>query len=95
MSRVSGKPYFVYVMWSGIGRCFDVGISEDPKKRLDQHNQIPRGWTARFRPWTLIHTERYENYQSARRREIELKRQKSGRGFFSRTGLNPEQFRDR
>ena len=39
-----------------------------------------------------MHTERYDNYQTARKREIELKFQKSGHGFFAQTGLNPKHF---
>lgn len=81
------------MLWSASARRFYVGVSEDPFKRLDQHNQSRRaGWTAGYRPWTLVHTELFEDYHTARRREIELKAQKSGRGFFKRTGLDPEQF---
>ena len=29
MSRVSGKAYFVYVLWSASGRKFYIGIRED------------------------------------------------------------------
>ena len=93
MSRVSEKRYFVYVLWSQNARRFYIGISEDPQKRLEQHNQARRGWSARHVPWALVHTERYNDYTTARRRELELKAQKSGWGFFKRTGLDPERFR--
>jgi putative endonuclease len=95
MSRVTGKPYFVYVLWSDQGRRFYIGISEDPQNRLLQHNQALTGWSARFRPWRLVLTEHFDNYRDARKREIELKSQKSGRGFFLRTGLDPARFRHR
>ena len=86
LSRVSSKPYFVYVLWSRAAGRFYVGVSAEPGQRLQQHNESgSRGWTARHRPWILVHTEPYENYRLARKREIELKAQKSGQGFFQGT----------
>jgi putative endonuclease len=93
MSRVSGKCYFVYVLWSQAGHRFYIGISDDPERRLEQHNESARGWTRRYRPWILVHQERYEGYTDARKREIELKAQKGGQGFLQRTGLDPLRFR--
>ena len=92
MSRVSGKPYFAYVLWSPQGHRFYIGVSDDPSRRLEQHNQGRLGWTARFRPWVLVHVKKYENYRAARKSEVELKAQKSGGGFFLLTGLDPSQF---
>ena len=92
MSRVRGKPYFVYVLWSAGGRCFYIGISEDPDKRLRQHNESGRGWSSRHRPWEMVHSERYDGYTEARLRELELKSQKGGEGFYRLTGLNPSHF---
>ena len=89
MSRVSGRPYFVYILRSESAPRFHIGISEDPQHRLQQHNQSGRGWTARYRPWVIVLLERYPDYRTARQREILLKSQKSGRGFFQLTGLNP------
>jgi len=40
-----------------------------------------------------VHQERYENYHSARRSELLLKRQKSGEKFFLLTGLDARRFR--
>ena len=93
MSRVSGKPYFLYVLWSPGARRFYIGVSEDPQQRLIQHNESKSQWTARHRPWELIHVERYENFTAARRRELLLKRQKSGQGLFQLTGLDARRFR--
>ncbi len=93
MSRVSNKRYFVYVLWSDTGQRFYIGISEDPHKRLEQHNagEAPR-WTKRYFPWQLVFTEKRANYREARQRELELKAQKGGQGFFLKTGLNPADF---
>src|SRR5438067_886873 len=90
MSRVSGKAYFVYVLWSDSGRRFYTGIAEDPDYRLAQHNDSAgKHWTVRLRPWRIVYRELQPDFSSARRRENELKKQKSGNGFFKKTGLNP------
>jgi hypothetical protein len=43
-------------------------------------------WTAKFGPWRLCHTEKHMDYTAARKREIELKRQKGGSGFYRSIG---------
>ncbi|MFB3924165.1 MAG: GIY-YIG nuclease family protein [Terriglobia bacterium] len=92
MSRVSDKPYFVYVLYSSSGKKFYIGISADPSHRLDQHNRGISRWTARHRPWALVHAEQFEDYSAARKRELRLKAQKSGGGFFALTGLDPSNY---
>jgi len=92
MSRVSGKPYLVYVLWSEVCHRFYIGISEDPQKRLEQHNQAGRGWTARYAPWQLVYSEPCDDYSAAKRREQQLKAQKRGAGFWRATGLDPSRF---
>jgi putative endonuclease len=92
VSRVSGKPYFVYLLYSEVGHCFYIGISENPQRRLEQHNDAQRGWTARYVPWRLVYSERFKHYSEARRRERQLKAQKRGAGFWKATGLDPAQF---
>jgi predicted GIY-YIG superfamily endonuclease len=92
MSRVSGKPYFVYILWSENGCRFYIGISEDVNHRVAQHNQGLSRWTARYTPWTLVYQEARVDYRSARIRENELNRQKGGDGLFRHTGLDRRRF---
>ena len=93
MSRVSDKPYWLYVLWSPSGGRFYIGVSDDPDRRLAQHNDAgARSWTRRYSPWNLVHTERYASYREARERELELKNQKGGVGFFTKTKLDPSDF---
>ena len=93
MSRVSGKAYSIYVLWSASSNRFYIGISDSPGVRVEQHNSDKhRGWTAKHRPWELVFVEEFPDYSAARRREIELKAQKGGAGFFARTGLDPAKF---
>jgi putative endonuclease len=86
MSRVSNKPYSLYVIWSDSARRFYIGISEDPGHRLEQHNAGTSRWSASLGPWILVHTEEFRDYTSARRRELQLKRQKGGNGFYQLLG---------
>jgi predicted GIY-YIG superfamily endonuclease len=95
MSRVSDKPYWVYVLWSPSGRRFYTGISECVRERLAQHNEGVSRWTARYRPWELVYSRRFPDYTAARKFENELKRQKGGAGFFAATGLSRDSFRAR
>jgi putative endonuclease len=92
MSRVSSKDYFVYILWSKPARKFYIGISEDPAARLAQHNSGVSKWTARLVPWEMVHVERHEIYSGARKRELLVKRQKGGAGFYTLTGLDPVRF---
>ena len=89
MSRVSGKPYFTYVLWSASAGKFYIGISEDPAARLVQHNTGVSKWTARHMPWEIVYMERHESYAEARTRELLLKKQKGGVGFYNLSGLDP------
>jgi len=95
VSRVSGKPYLMYVLWSNSASKFYIGISEAVNARLVQHNTGVSKWTAKFRPWRPVHIEEFQSYSGARKREILLKKQKGGKGFFKLTGLDRSAFRSR
>ena len=42
--------------------------------------------------WLLVYRAEYQDYSQARKREMELKRQKGGEKFYQMTGLQPEDF---
>jgi predicted GIY-YIG superfamily endonuclease len=88
------KRYFIYVLWSPIGRRFYIGITEDIAHRLEQHNEGLSRWTARYRPWTVDFRRECVNYTEARKQELELKSQKGGVGFYKLTGLKSDLFRE-
>jgi hypothetical protein len=52
-------------------------------------------WTTKFGPWRLVHTEEFIDYRAARKRELELKEQKGGQGFYKRLGLSFEELTQR
>ncbi len=38
------------------------------------HNQLAtKGWTIKFRPWKVVHTEEFDNKADAMKREKQLK----------------------
>ena len=86
MSRVSGKLYFAYVLWSASRQRFYIGISENPTHRVEQHNAGKSKWTAKYGQWKLVHVEQFTDYSGARKREIEWKKQKGGKGFYKLIG---------
>ena len=73
--------YWVYALYS---RDFDkiyVGSTSDLTGRLNAHNHpANHGWTARFKPWTLIYSEAHASKADALLRERELKTAR-GRAF--------------
>jgi putative endonuclease len=78
--------YRVYVLQNPEGR-FYIGLSEDIRKRIDQHNLGESKWTRGKGPWTLSWQSEVMNLSAARKLENKLKRQGRGKGFYSITGL--------
>ena len=51
------------------------------QNRIKAHNELAtKGWTIKFRPWTVIYTETFDNKKDAIEREKQLKSAK-GRIF--------------
>ncbi len=66
--------YIVYVLHSEKWDKIYVGFTSDIKSRLLSHNELgTKGWTMKFRPWTLVHTEEFETKTEALKREKQLK----------------------
>ena len=66
--------YFCYILECADGSYY-VGVSDDPQRRLVEHNQGKGSpWTANRRPLKLIWTEEHPTLSSARQRENHLKR---------------------
>ena len=79
--------YSVYVLRNEAGQ-HDIGLSEDPLKRLNRHNAGESKWTKGRGPWSLCWVREGLPLSEARRLENELERQKGGEGFYRLTGLN-------
>jgi putative endonuclease len=70
--------FVVYVLFSpSTGKTY-TGMTSDLITRFHFHNsKSTKGFTLRFRPWTVIHVEFFELKSAALKREKELK---SGKG---------------
>ena len=66
--------FHVYVLFSPTFNKIYIGFSSDLEGRLLSHNFLAtKGWTVKFRPWTLVHTESFLTKVEAMKREKELK----------------------
>ncbi|MEO8768918.1 MAG: GIY-YIG nuclease family protein [Ferruginibacter sp.] len=73
--------YVVYVLYSKKFNKIYIGYTSNLVQRFLSHNELgKKGWTIKFRPWQIIHTEIFENKEKAMIREKELKGAK-GREF--------------
>ena len=76
----TNKPYKVYVIESENKRRY-IGLSEDVKNRLIQHNAGLSRWTSRYKNWKITYKKQFNNLSEARKWENHLKRQKGGSGL--------------
>ncbi len=72
--------YFTYVLYSPQYDRIYIGHTDNMEKRLERHNLGLVTSTKAYRPWELIHTERFSTRQEAMKREKELKSHQ-GRNF--------------
>lgn len=64
----------VYVLYSASFKKIYIGFTSNLEERLLSHNILGvKGWTIKYRPWTVIHTETFEMKKDAMAREKELK----------------------
>ncbi|WP_422079905.1 GIY-YIG nuclease family protein [Ulvibacterium sp.] len=71
------RMYFVYALWSERYDRIYVGFSNDPDRRLREHNSGKDGFTKRYVPWQRFYMEQAEDATEARKKE---KYYKSGWG---------------
>ena len=71
--------WFLYILHSNSSHIYYVGISQNPQKRLEQHNHsYKNNFTAKHRPWELKALFECGNTESqARIIETFIKKQKS------------------
>ena len=67
----------VYVLHSPRYDKYYVGQSSDPHRRLNYHNTIEKGFTARYRPWELVYKRRCKTASESRELERKIKSWKS------------------
>ena len=73
--------FTVYVLYSKSYDKIYIGFTSNLEQRLLSHNELAKkGWTIKFRPWQLIHTEVFQLKSDAMNREKQLKTA-TGRNF--------------
>jgi putative endonuclease len=66
--------FTVYVLYSQSHQKIYIGYTSNLEERFKSHNELAiKGWTIKFRPWEIVHTEIFEIKADAMRREKELK----------------------
>ena len=72
--------FVVYTLKSKIAKKSYVGLTNNIERRLKEHNSGKHFYTKRHKPWEIIHTEEFDNFEEARKREKFLK-STTGRRF--------------
>jgi len=66
--------YFLYILRSVPSQKYHIGSSDDPKRRLQFHNTIEQGFTARYRPWEIVFTKEFstkkEEFRAEKKSEV-------------------------
>jgi putative endonuclease len=70
-------PCYCYILYSTKLNKYYIGSTPDKDRRLDDHNRGKEKFTKTGIPWILIYFETFEMLPEARRRELQIKKQKS------------------
>ncbi|MBN8688150.1 MAG: GIY-YIG nuclease family protein [Chitinophagales bacterium] len=66
--------WYTYVLYSKSSGKSYVGFTNDIERRLFEHNvSETKGFTLRFRPWVVVHTESFDSKSDALKNEKYLK----------------------
>ena len=65
--------FTVYILFSEQYHKYYIGYTSNISLRLKSHNEFGKGWTARYRPWKIIYTKKFENKSDAMTYEKWLK----------------------
>ena len=71
---MESMKYYLYVLYSPRHKRHYIGISDDPDRRLIEHNIGKVFSTRPYRSYQLVYKEEYSDKTSARKREIFLKK---------------------
>jgi len=64
---------FVYLLKSQLFAKTYVGSTFDLENRLREHNLGKSTFTSRYKPWTIVYSEKFDTIGEARKREKYLK----------------------
>ena len=66
--------YFVYIIYAKAHDKYYRGFSQDPYKRLKQHNNGESKYTSKYTPWELVFIQKFDSKEKALMREKSLKK---------------------
>ena len=69
--------YYLYILKSETVPKYYTGISQNPLRRLEYHNSKEKGFTSRYRPWSLVFEKEYPTKSEANEAEKKIKSWKS------------------
>jgi putative endonuclease len=70
--------FYVYILFSQSTNNYYIGFSENPERRLSEHNdERNKKWTRNGRPWTILRIIPFESKSEALKAERFIKKQKS------------------
>jgi putative endonuclease len=66
--------FTVYVLYAPKFDKIYIGMTSNLPARFKSHNELgTKGWTVKFRPWKILHTEEFHFKAQALNREKQLK----------------------
>ncbi len=65
--------YYVYVLKSLKSKRFYIGMTNNLKRRLKEHNKGKTKSTKGYKPWELFYYENFHTIKKAREKELYLK----------------------
>lgn len=80
------KSYWLYIIQSKNDGGYYIGITNNLKRRIKQHNAGKTKSTKAKRPWKLVYSEKFESLKEAARREKEIKSWKNTGNFLKSIG---------
>ena len=66
--------YFVYIIQSEVDNTYYKGFTENPEKRMWEHNNGKSRYTSKKTPWQLVYLEEHDTKRKALIREKQIKR---------------------
>ena len=75
---MANECFYIYILYSSVSDVYYVGYSDDPVRRLTEHNTKPfNTYTSKHRPWILKAYFLCRSKSDAIRMERFIKKQKS------------------
>ncbi len=82
--------YYLYILKSNKSHKYYIGCTDNPNRRITEHNSGLSKYTKVGIPWILVYTECYNTLSEARIREIQVKNWKKRKSIERLIDYNKE-----